>query len=134
MIACSCISGTWIWNIVSRITCVTVIHIHEMIVSSVTSEYMKYNVQCNRVSIVLDDTSTDNNNFRVTVYNTWQYPVCQWLSWCCNNIEVIYLIWICVNRYISVFVITFLVLTWSLSHSNYIQSSLFKLSTTIIRY
>jgi len=50
--------------------CVTVIHIHEMIVSSVTSEYMKYNVQCNRVSIVLDDTSTDNNNFRVTVYNT----------------------------------------------------------------
>ena len=43
------------------------IHIHEMIVSSITSEYMKYNVQCTRVSNVLDDTSTDNNNVRVTV-------------------------------------------------------------------
>jgi len=59
-IAYPCISGTWTLNNSVRCNsiCVTVIRAHEIIVSSIASVYMKYNVQCTGVSSVLDDTST----------------------------------------------------------------------------
>jgi len=46
---------------------VTVIRVYKITVSSVTSVYMKYNVQCTGVSSVLDDTCTGNIKVRVMV-------------------------------------------------------------------
>ena len=58
-----------------------VIRAHEITVSSITSVFMKYNVQCIGVFGVLDYTNTGNINVRVTVIQVYKITVVQ-----CNRI------------------------------------------------